>query len=350
MPDQNIVKTTYEFKELELLEAQITQTQMPEDLKAKSLTQLERLNRMAKFGSYSAEFEVVSRWISWIVALPWESFSQDQLDLVKAQAILDTHHFGMQKIKDRILEYLATLKLSGGTSRATILCLIGLPGIGKTTVAEAVADCLNREFIRIAMGGMGSATQLRGVSKNLPNAEPGEIIKGLRRVKTRNPVILFDELDRVAASAISDVMGVLLEILDVEQNQSFTDYYIDYPFDLSKALFMCSANNTGGIANAVLDRLEVLEMPSYTDEEKKIIGQKYLLPKALKASGLTLEQVQIAPEIWDTIIRPLGYDAGIRTLDRTIRGICGRAALMIVEGKGTSFALNETNIKEFLTT
>ena len=341
----------YVFTELAVLEETLRDATVPEELRQRSLTMLERLNRMAKFGGYSAEFEVVSRYISWIVALPWSATTTDNLDLERAAAQLEKTHYGMQKVKDRILEYLAVLNLTAERDegvRASVLCLIGLPGIGKTSVAKSVATAMDRQFVRIAMGGMGSASQLRGVVKSVMNAEPGEVIKGLRAVQTRNPVILLDEIDRISEQARADVMGVLLELLDPEQNAAFTDYYIDFPIDLSEVMFICSGNNTGGIANAVLDRLEVIEMPAYTDQEKMVIGKSYLFPQALREAGLNAEQLVIDEDLWAKVIRPLGYDAGIRTLDRTIRGITRKVARKIVEGEGASFTVTEENIKEFL--
>lgn len=344
---------TYIYQELEELSKLVLAASLPDDLKDKASSMLERLNRMVTQGGYSAEFEAVSRYVHWIVALPWFTASEDNLDLSQARSILDKSHYGMDKVKERILEYLALLHLTqdrASATQASVLCLIGMPGLGKTSIARAIATAMGRQFIRIAMGGLGSATQLRGVPKTVLQAEPGEVIKGLKRARTMNPVILLDEIDRVSEAVRGDVMGVLLELLDPEQNSSFEDYYIDYPFNLSKALFICSANNTGGIANAVLDRLEVIEMPSYTDEEKKRIGKDYLLPKALSEAGLTPAMLQIDEALWALIIRPLGYDAGIRTLDRTIRGIVRKVALLVVEGKGSSFVINEKNIKDFLPT
>lgn len=352
----------YLFKELDILVKKVETAKLPADLSGRVLAMIERLNRMANLGGYSAEFETISRYIDWVTSLPWDTYSEENLDLKKAQEILDKNHYGMEKVKTRILEYLAVLLLtkkerglkqeivSGplATTRASVLCFVGLPGIGKTSVAYSIAQAMGRKFIRIPMGGMGSATQLRGQAKSIPNAEPGEVIKSLQRAGTKNPVILFDEIDRVGENARAEIMGVLLELLDPEQNMAFTDYYIDFPFDLSSAMFLCSANNTGGIANAVLDRLEVIDMPAYTDEEKKVIGRDYLFPKALKETGLTLDQLSINDNLWPKIIRPLGYDAGIRTLDRTINGICRKVARKIVEGEGRVFYITEENVKEFL--
>lgn len=337
--------------EIKKLKEIVEQEGIPPELKLQIERMLERLLRMADSGGYGLEYESVSRYIDWIASLPWTTKSQDNLNLENARSVLDKNHYGMPKIKDRLLEYISVLNLNRGRrNSSTVLCFVGLPGIGKTSVASSVAEALGRKFIRIAMGGMGEVTQLRGLPRYLPGSEPGLIIKNLRRVGVRNPVILLDEIDRVAESGRSSIMGVLLELLDPEQNNAFTDYFIGYPFDLSEALFICSGNNTGGISTAVVDRLEIIEMPAYTDAEKKVIGRDYLLPKALEESGLTLEQLTISDDLWPKIIRPLGYDAGIRTLDRTIHGICRKAARKIVESKGTvgKFILVDANIKDFL--
>ncbi|MEK7611243.1 MAG: AAA family ATPase [Patescibacteria group bacterium] len=334
------------------LQAKIAVNGIPPDLRLHLEGMLERLSRMTEASGYGLEYESVSHYLEWVVSLPWVAESPDNLDLSNARAVLDKNHYGMPKIKDRLLEYIAVLNLNRGKKKigATVLCFVGLPGIGKTSVASSIAEALARPFIRIAMGGMGEVTQLRGLPRYLPGAEPGLIIRNLARVGVRNPVILLDEIDRVAEAGRASIMGVLLELLDPEQNNAFTDYFLGYPFDLSGALFICSGNNTGGISTAVIDRLEIIEMPAYTDEEKKVIGRDYLLPKGLRESGLDKEQITIADDLWPKIIRPLGYDAGIRTLDRTIHGICRKAARKIVESAGTEskFILNDTNIKDFL--
>ncbi len=356
------------FKEIEQLDKKVKEATLPPELKSRAERMIERLNRMAKFGGYSAEYESISRYVDWIVSLPWDKSSKEILDLKKTQGTLDKNHYGMQKVKDRILEYLAVRKLTQidadvkqnergskevvhgprAESRAAVLCFVGLPGIGKTSVAYSIAEALGREFVRIAMGGMGSVEQLRGQARVFPDAEPGLIIKNLRRAQVNNPVLLLDEIDRVTEQGWSGIMGVLLELLDPEQNAAFADHYIDYPFNLSEVLFICTANNTRSISNAVLDRLEIIEMPSYTDEEKLHIGRDYLLPRTLEDCGLKPEQLTVQEELWPKIIRPLGYDAGIRTLDRTLQGICRKAARKIVEGEGKKFVLTSANIKDFL--
>ncbi len=202
--------------------------------------------------------------------------------------------------------------------------------------------------MRIPFGGMGDALQLRGQSRRYPDDEPGQIIKDLARAKTKNPVILLDEIDRVAEKVRGDIMGVLIELLDPEQNMAFTDHFIDYPFDLSEVLFITTANNTTNIATAVLDRLEVIQMPSYNDEEKITIGKSYILPKAIANCGLSPNAVVLDDDVWPKIVRPLGFDGGIRTLERTIEGICRKAAKLTVEGKSQTLHVTNENIKEFL--
>ena len=221
-------------------------------------------------------------------------------------------------------------------------------GTGKTTIAYSIAEAMGRKFVRIPFGGLGDPLDLRGQSRVRPDAEPGLVVKALRRAQTNNPVILLDEIDRVTDEGRSSIMGVLIELLDPEQNMAFTDHFVDYPVDLSQALFIATCNNTTNISVAVMDRLEPLQMPSYTDEEKITIGKQYILPRAIRDSGLTEDAVRIDEDVWAKVVRPLGYDAGIRTLERTIDGVCRKVALMVVSGKGKSFSVTPSNLKEFL--
>ena len=232
--------------------------------------------------------------------------------------------------------------------RAPILCFVGLVGTGKTTIAFSIAQALGRPIARIPFGGMGDPLDLRGQSRMHPEAEPGKIIKSLRDAQTRNPVILLDEIDRVTEQGRSSIMGVLVELLDPKQNHAFVDHYLDYPFDLSEALFIATANNTTNIATAVMDRLEPISMPSYTDAEKIVIGQKYILPASMKASGLPQGSLVIDDDVWANIVRPLGYDAGIRTLERNIDGVVRKVAMQIVEGKAKEVHVTSENVKTFL--
>ena len=341
--------------EVEKLRQKLIGVTLPPELKIKVEEDVDRLGRVAvNPAAYTQEYDRVAHYVEWVVSLPWTKRSEDVLDLTKARAILDKNHYGMVQVKERILEYLAVLKLrhyqktEGSVARAPILCLVGLVGTGKTTFAYSLAEAIGRQLVRIPFGGMGSARDLRGQSRLHTEAEPGYVVKGLRRVATKNPIMLLDEIDRVADDARSDVMGVLVELLDPEQNFAFVDHYLDYPFDLSEVLFMATANNTTNIATAVMDRLEPISMPSYTDQERVMIGKDYLLPEAVTEAGLKPENLTIDEALWPQIVRPLGYDAGIRTLQRTIQGITRKLAREVVEGKQQSLHLTAENIKDYL--
>lgn len=335
---------------------QIENAQIPDDLKTKLREMSDRLERMKQTKDYSLEYESLSRYLDWVLNLPWDKKTVDNLNLENAQKIFDKNHYGLTQVKIRIIEYLAVLALKkeknkdDKVSRAPILCLIGLAGTGKTTLGYSIAEAMGRKFVRIPFGGMGDSLALRGQSRSYTDAEPGQVVKALRRVASKNPVILLDEIDRVAESSRADIMGVLIELLDPEQNYSFTDHYIDYPFDLSDVLFIATANNTTHVSTAVLDRLEPIQMPSYTDEEKITIAKNYILPKTIIASGLDENNLTIDNTVWPRIVRPLGFDAGLRTLERTINGICRKIAKMILEGKGSTFHITEENVKDFLPT
>jgi len=337
----------------------IEKAPLPSDLK-QSLT--ERIQRLALIRAssgylspnYIIEYENTSTFINWIVNLPWVLQSTDILDLVRAKQILDKNHYGLTGVKNRIVEYLASIilniknKTQNHLLRAPIICLVGLAGTGKTTLGFSIAEALGRNFARVPFGGMGDARVLRGQSRAFADAEPGIIIKKLVSAKTKNCVILLDELDRISQEGRADIMGVLVELLDPEQNRFFTDHYIDYPFDLSQVLFLATANNTSNISTAVLDRLEIIQMPSYTDEEKTVIAKNYLFPKIRAQNGLFENQLGVNDTVWQGIIRPLGFDSGIRSLERTIDSICRKTARLVVEGKSQSVNLTNENIKEFL--
>ena len=342
--------------EIKHLSEKIHSSDLPSDLREEVNHSLTRLNRAMQHSFYQAEYEQTSRYIEWLISLPWNKRSSDNLDLQKAKEILDKHHYGLEQIKERILEYLSVIKLQAGEektsvvrlSRSPILCFVGLPGTGKTSLGSAIAETLGRAFIRIPMGGMSGPLILRGQTKALPEAEPGMIIKGLRRAGVKNPVILLDEIDSVAEGAESDVMGVLLELLDPEQNNSFTDYYIDHPFDLSEVLFVCSANKMGNLTGAVTDRLEIIIMPRYTDEDKIHIARDYLLPVELRNVGLEGRAIKFSEDVWPLVIKPFGYEVDIRSLQRTINGILRKIAKKYVEGKLNEVTLTPANLPEFL--
>lgn len=339
--------------EIQKLEEKIKNAKLPEQLLEKASAQIQIINLSLKYSGNLNQLETVSKYIDWIVSLPWVNKTEDLLDIKKAKEIMDKNHFGLESVKKRILEYLSILTLQKHqlkleSFRTPILLFVGLAGSGKTTFAKSIAETLGRKFVRIPFGGLSSALDLRGLSKVQPEAEPGQIIKALRRVNSKNPVILLDELDRVAPEARGAIMGVLLELLDPEQNANFVDHYIDYPFDLSSVIFITTANNTTNISTAVMDRLEVIQMPSYTDQEKITIAKNYILPKLLEESGLSSENLAIEDVIWQKIARLSGYDPGIRSVERHTEMIVRRIAYKFVSGEGTHFLVNESNAKEYL--
>lgn len=342
---------------LEELKIKITQANLPAEIS-------EKLLNLLKFPGTGLELAGLSSYIDFVVSLPVNKLSSDILDISRAKQILDKNHFGLQTVKNRILEYLSVLILhkQKGTPRfageagqtnnfhAPILAFIGLVGTGKTSLAYSIAESLGRSLVRIPFGGLGESATLRGQSRQRADAEPGQIIKAIKLSKVSNPVILLDEIDRIATEHRVDVMGVLVELLDIAQNQAFLDHYLDFPYDLSKVLFIATANNTSNIATAVLDRLEPIHMPSYSDEEKMTIGKNYLLPKALEESGVESSYLQIDESVWGQIIRPLGFDAGIRSLQRSLQTICRKIARKVVEGENGPFKITAENLGEYLET
>jgi ATP-dependent Lon protease len=340
-------------QEIQSLKTRVTQAQIPDELRLKVNKDIVALERSVELGSYDEKYEKVSRYIDWVLKIPWAAETPDILDVQHTKDIFEKHHYGMQEVKDRFLEYVSVLKLkstdpAGSDFRAPILLLVGLVGTGKTTFAYSLAEALGRKLVRIPFGGMGSARELRGRSRLYLESEPGKVIKGIAEAGARNPIILLDEIDRVADEARMDIMGVLVELLDPAQNHAFVDNFIDYPVNLSHAIFIATANNTTGIATAVMDRMEKINMPSYTDQEKIVIAQRYIMPRLLTDAGLRPEQIQIRDELWPKMTRPLGYDAGIRTLERTLQGMVRKAARIIVEKGYPEVVVNADNAKIFL--
>jgi ATP-dependent Lon protease len=327
---------------------------VPADLREKVSEILVRLSRQAAHGSYAAEFESVSHYIDWVVSMPWNNPTKDILDLGHVKQVLDQYHYGLEPLKERFLEYLSILVLNEqkdiNNYHAPTLLLVGLVGTGKTTICKSIAEGLGRRLVRIPFGGMSSALDLRGQSKMLPDSEPGQVIKGLRRAGSSNPIILLDEIDRVSENARGEIMGVLVELLDPSQNNSFVDHYLDYPVDLSQSMFIATCNNTTHIATAVMDRMEPILMPSYTDDEKIHIARDYILPLKLATAALPKDALKFDDNVWPKLVRPLGFDAGIRTLERTIDGIVRKTARQLVEGKTREIIITEANLKHYLST
>ena len=331
---------------VEALKQKISQAQLPQDVQEKLINSL-------RFPGTGVEFEKIVSYVEFVLGLPFNKSSQDILDINRAKQILDKNHYGLGVVKDRILEYLSVLILNSKNANseafhAPILAFIGLVGTGKTSIAYSIAESLGRPIVRIPFGGMGDPRQLRGVSRVQPEAEPGQIMKALKNTGVNNPVILLDEIDRVAEEGRVNIMGVLVELLDPQQNHAFVDHYLDFPFDLSKVMFIATANNTGSIATAVMDRIEPIEMPAYSDEEKVVIGKNFLLQKAIKEAGIPDKMIVIDETLWPQIIRPLGFDAGIRSLDRTVQGMIRKIAREIVEGKQGPFRITVENLARYL--
>ncbi len=346
----------YLFEELKTLSKKVEGAKgLPEILRERLEQMIDRLERMAKFGHYASEFDTLSRYIDVVTSIPWFEETKDKLDLENAKEILDKNHYGTQYSKDRILEYLSTLILlkkreKDAIGKSPVLLLVGLQGVGKTTLAYSIAEALGRKFERIALGGIGSTLELRGKSKAFPESEPGQITKALINTGVKNPLILLDEIDKASGEQglRMDIMAVLLEILDPKQNVAFRDHYVDYPIDLSNVLFICSANNTGTLSTALMDRMEIIKMPSYSDQEKIVIARDYLMPNILENSGLKKEELEIDPDLWPGIVRPFGYDSGIRSLGRTLEAICRKVAKEIVEGKVDKVNITAENLKYYL--
>ncbi len=336
---------------VEQLKQKITQTAVPVDVKEKLQDEVTRAEIAIKSTEYRPETDKQIEYIKFVCELPWDKLSQDTLDLNHAKEVLNKNHYGLETIKERIYEYLSVLilnKRKGVQAKQPVLFFVGLAGSGKTTLAYSIAETLGRPLARIPFGGLASALQLRGESRVKPEAEPGLIMRSLKRVGVKNPVILLDELDRVAQEAKNDIMGVLVELLDPEQNMAFLDHYLGFPFDLSQVLFIATANNSSNISTAVLDRLELIEMPFYSDEQKITIGRDYLLPQALKNAGLEPELVNVESDVWEKIVRPLGFDGGIRSLRRNIDIMVRKIAKQFVEGNHGPFPITEGNVHEYI--
>lgn len=341
------------LSEVTKLKTKLQTAHLPANLLNKAMEQIERIQLGLRYGGSLTHLDIVEKYIDWVIALPWSLQTQDVIDVKVARERLDANHYGLERVKERILEYLSIFKLQKDKFKTDSihtrpLFFTGLAGTGKTTFAISIAESLGRKLVRIPFGGLSSARDLRGQSKTTPESEPGKIIQALKEVQVRNPVILLDELDRVAPDARAEIMGVLLELLDPNQNRHFMDYFIDFPFDLSDVLFVATANNTANVAPPVLDRMELVQMPSYSDEEKIVIAKKFILPKLKKDSGIEDAQMIVDDSLWPELIRPLGFEPGIRSLERLIETMVRRVAFKLVSKDGTTFYINSNNIKDFV--
>jgi ATP-dependent Lon protease len=328
------------------LREQIEQASLPEEAKKTALQELERLQQMSPA---MAEYGITRHYLDWIINLPWAKTTDDKIDLKAAKRILDEQHFGLAKVKDRLLEFLAVIKLKKQI-KGPILCLVGPPGVGKTSLGKSVADALGRKFARISLGGMRDEAEIRGHRRTYVGALPGRILHALRRAESRNPVILLDEIDKVGSDFRGDPASALLEVLDPAQNSTFTDHYLDLPFDLSRVLFITTANWLDPIHPALRDRLEVIELPGYTESEKLQIARQYLVPRQLEENGLDRQLFKVPDAVLRQVIRDYTREAGVRQLEREIAALMRKAALKIVSRNGESkpLAVSVESLQEYL--
>jgi ATP-dependent Lon protease len=333
-----------EQAELAELRERAAEVNLPEDARKAVDRELARLERLP---SAAAEYGVIRTYVDWILSLPWDKTTEDNLDLVQARKILDEDHFDLDKVKERIIEYLAVSKLKNDLS-GPILCFVGPPGVGKTSLGQSIARTLGRKFIRISVGGVRDEAEIRGHRRTYIGAMPGTIIRALRDAEAGNPVFLIDEIDKMGADFRGDPASAMLEVLDPEQHSSFRDHYLDLPFDLSKVLFICTANQLDTIPPPLLDRMDVIQLSGYTEEEKLGIAKKYLVSKQLKAHGLKRKQLTFTEKGLRAIIREYTREAGVRQLERQIAAVCRKAARRIAEGGTEHMSADEKLVREWL--
>jgi len=334
--------------EIDALRTRIDERGLPPAAEEKLLKELARLERMP---AVSAEATVVRTYLETVLVLPWHEASADRIDLEEAEAILEADHHGLETVKERILDFLAVRKLTaeaGTTGRAQILCLIGPPGVGKTSLGRSIASALGRQFVRVSLGGVRDEAEIRGHRRTYIGAMPGRLITAMKQTGTVNPVILLDEIDKLASDYRGDPAAAMLEVLDPEQNHAFTDHFLDLPYDLSKVLFITTANYGHQIPRPLKDRMEIIEVSGYTEDEKVEIGRRHLLPRQLEAHGLKPGVLDVPPKVWTKLVRDYTREAGVRNLDREVAAVCRRVARDIVRGRAEKVRLTENRLVEYL--
>ncbi len=335
-----------EFRtEIQELEAKAAELELTPEARDRVERELRKLKLMSPI---SAEAAVVRNYLEVLLAMPWGVTTEDQLDVELARKVLDEDHFGLQKVKRRILEYLAVVALTGKLS-GPILCLVGPPGVGKTSLAKSIARSTNRKFVRVALGGVRDEAEIRGHRRTYIGALPGRILQGLRKAGSSNPVFLLDEVDKLSSDFRGDPSSALLEVLDPEQNHTFNDHYLDLDFDLSKVMFICTANDLRGIPGPLQDRLEIVRIAGYTEAEKLAIARRYLVPKQLEANGLKGAQVRVETEAIERVVREYTREAGVRNLERELAAICRKAAIKVVKsGPDTKIRVTAATVEKVL--
>jgi ATP-dependent Lon protease len=331
-------------RDTEELKQKIESAGMPDEVKKEALKELGRLARMSPM---AADYSVTRNYIEWLAVLPWAKTSGGEIEIPKAKEILDADHYDLQKVKDRILDFLSVRRLRPGM-KGPILCFVGPPGVGKTSLGKSIARALGRKFVRLSLGGVHDEAEIRGHRRTYIGALPGQIIQGIRRAETKDPVFMLDEIDKVGRDFRGDPASALLEALDPEQNATFRDNYLDVTFDLSKVLFITTANMLDPIAEPLRDRMEIIELQGYTEEEKIHISFQYLIPRQIEENGITKEQIEFPEEAVSYVIRHYTREAGVRNLERTIGTICRKQARRLAEGKTDKLIVTKEIVQEFL--